>query len=269
VNWTIELVLILIGAGACIGFLSGLLGLGGAILTVPLFVFLLNLQGVPESVVIKLSFGSALLTGFLTASSGNLIHRKRSQIKTSYILIYALSAATAAFFGGLTATHLRPSFLYRAFGIVLVISALAFPFRRVKDECESEPFGWKLVPLGLVIGYSAALVGVGGALFTVLVFGGLFRYCIRHVASLSVLEHMFSAAFACTAYAIGGQGVSGLPPGSVGFVNVPLATLTAAGSIPMALLGARMTYKLPPKWTSIVFSILLILLSLRFLLRSP
>jgi uncharacterized membrane protein YfcA len=267
VNWTIEIILVLIGAGACIGFISGLLGLGGAILTVPLFVFLLNLQNVPEGAVIKLSFGSALLTGFLTASSGNLIHRKRSQFRRSYVLLYALSAAIAAFLGGLTATHLSSSFLYRAFGIVLLISALTFPFRRVKEECESEPFGWKLVPLGLVIGYSAALVGVGGALFTILVFGGLFRYCIRHVASLSVVVHIFGAAFASIAYAIGGRGVVGLPSGSLGYVNVPLACLTALGSIPLAVVGARMTYRLPQKWTSLVFSTILLLLSLRFLLR--
>lgn len=260
-------VLVLALSGSVIGYASGFLGIGGTIFIVPVFDWVaLRTWSNPEH-AIKIAMGSALLVSAGTAFVGFLTHRRYVLVEGRTALPLASCVAVAAFFGGYTASHLRAAVLYRAFAVALLACAAAFVLRteRRRRPIPSSPLTVAL--LGAAIGYLAALVGLGGALFTTLVFVGILGCSVHEVLPVSSLVQTFGATVGCLGFVVGGLHVPGRPSLSLGWVNVPLALSLAVFSVPLASYGARRTHRTSPGAVRIVFAAVLVFLATRFFLR--
>lgn len=266
--FALKLVLFLALSGGLIGYASGFLGIGGTVFIVPVFDWAALQAGAAPEHAIKIAMGSALFVSALTAFVGFLTHRRYVAVARQIALPLSISVAVAAFFGGFTASHLTAPVLYRAFGFALLASAAGFVLRGERDRRAIPRSGPVLVLLGLVIGYLAALVGLGGALFAVLVFAGILGCPIHEVVLVSSLIQTFGATVGCCGFIVGGLGAEGRLPTSLGWVNLPLALSLGIVSVPLAVYGARRTHRTSSRGVRIAFALLLILLSVRFFLKS-
>lgn len=103
-------------AGILIGFLSGLLGLGGGVFAVPLLLFL----GFEPK---KASATSAVFV-FFTSLSGLLGHISKSTVDPGLMLYTGIAAFAGAQLGSrLMVKHIRSSTVLHVFGIVLFLFA--------------------------------------------------------------------------------------------------------------------------------------------------
>lgn len=248
--------LIAAGLAACaaIGALSGFLGIGGGFLLIPLLTFLGRAAGLDDVEAIKHAMGTTLVISSLTALSGYLVHRRAGDTTEPSRLPLAGGVAVGAFVGGSTSARLIGDALYPMFGGALVLSALLFAARREVGRETPLPRGGTAAALGLPIGFAAALVGLGGAVFAGLVLSGILGYPIRRVAAATSLAQTCGAALGAAAFALA----------DFGYVNLPVAAVVLVVTWPAARLGARYTHRVAPRGVRVVYALALLALAAKF-----
>lgn len=265
----IPLFLALVSLTACagIGLVSGFLGIGGGILFVPLFTWFGCRAGLDDVTAIKQAMATSLLLASLTALSGWLVHRRSGTDRDAAAVPLAAGVAAGAFAGArLSAAHLGES-LYPLFGAALVVAAVVMFLRRERGRDDPLPAGAVAAAMGLPIGFVSAVVGLGGAVFTGLVFSGILGHPVRRVAAATSLAQVFGGTLGWIGFAVGGAGAATRAPLSLGYVSVPAALLALALTWPAARLGARLTHRAAPLWARTVYALVLVGLGIRFLVR--
>jgi uncharacterized membrane protein YfcA len=110
---------IAIGAGLSFfgGLASGLLGIGGGLLVVPIMTFAI---GMP----IHLATATSMFTMIFTSISGVVQHYQASHINFESALLLALGAVFGAQVGAYTSKRISSKNLRRVFGIVVIVSGI-------------------------------------------------------------------------------------------------------------------------------------------------
>lgn len=110
------------------GFLSGLLGLGGGVIMLPLLTFV---GGVP----FKLSTGTTLVHIMISGASGALSHFRAGMVDFKAGLILGIAGIAGGFLGSFLSIPLSTHSLNLIF-LFLVVSAIAFLFIPLKFDVE-------------------------------------------------------------------------------------------------------------------------------------
>ena len=111
------LLLLLIGLGA--GILSGLLGIGGGIIIVPLLVYVMKMTQ-QQAQATSLA---ALVSPFF-AGVGAYVYYKKGDLEIMPAVYVAVGMTAGAFFGAQFASHVDGVTLRRAFAVLMVIMAV-------------------------------------------------------------------------------------------------------------------------------------------------
>jgi uncharacterized membrane protein YfcA len=155
-----------------IGVSLGLLGGGGAILTVPVLVYVMGVgmkQAVPMSLVVV----------GLTSLLGVLRHRNAGNVNPGAALAFGPAAILGSLLGTSAALRVSARFQLTVFAVVLLGAATLMLRGRAPDPAAGpgrrKP--WPLIAgLGTGVGFLTGLVGVGGGFLYVpalTLFGGL------------------------------------------------------------------------------------------------
>jgi uncharacterized membrane protein YfcA len=112
---TIQTIIILLLIGIASGVLSGFVGVGGGIIIVPAFIFLLgmnqiNAQGTSLFVLL-------LPIGILAVMN----YWKAGQINWTYGLVVSLAFVVGGYFGSKMALKISPNLVRFIFGIIMVL----------------------------------------------------------------------------------------------------------------------------------------------------
>ncbi len=73
-----------ITAGLGIGFLAGLVGVGGGGMAVPIFAFLFSLQGIADTEVVHLALGTSMASMIITTLGSMRAHYKKRECRLDY-----------------------------------------------------------------------------------------------------------------------------------------------------------------------------------------
>jgi uncharacterized membrane protein YfcA len=115
-----------------------------------------------------------------------------------------------------------------------------------------------------VVGYISSLMGIGGGSLTVptlVAFGATMHAAVGTSAAIGVAI----ALSGTLGFAISGWGVAGLPPLSLGYINLVALVLVAVLAAAFAPLGAALAHRLDPKTLKYVFAVFLVLVGLNML----
>lgn len=240
----------LILLGVVIGLIAGLVGIGGTVLIVPFLIWLFLHINLSLDLAVKTAFGSALLVSAITALTGFLIHRKKVDIKWNLILPLAISVIIGAFCGSTVAHFVKGSYLLIFFITALYVIAfyMLFNFKDTKaPSLELRPVA--IILTGLGTGFFASLVGLGGGLFTIIIFTLFFRQSIHEVVGISTFVQVFGALSGAVGYMVNG------------YVNFLIVLAMLIGGIPSAQFGAKLTHKMEAKLLRRIFGALLFLIA--------
>lgn len=164
-EWTFILVLFLIGF---IGsFISGMVGIGGAIINFPMLLYIPPLLGFAAFTSHQVSGISAVQVFFATIG-GVLVYRKSGYLNKSIILTMGISVLLGSFIGGY-GSHLLPEHgINLVYGILAVIAVALMFLPKKQIEAESININKSLAAvLAFLVGISAGIVGAGGAFLLV------------------------------------------------------------------------------------------------------
>ena len=155
-----------IALGALVGLALGLLGGGGSILTVPIFVYVLGF-GAKEAIAMSLAVVGAVS---LFGAAG---HWRAGNVDLRVALVFGAVAMAGTYLGARLAVFFSGAAQLILFAMVMLLAAWFMFHPRKVDARGPAPAGLGQMPLalivaeGLAVGVLTGLVGVGGGFLIV------------------------------------------------------------------------------------------------------
>lgn len=222
--------------GAFGGFLSGLLGVGGAVVMIPLMLNVPPLFGFGELSMQCIS-GLSIVQVFFASISGLLRQRKNKLVHRKALVSIGSSMVAGSLAGVAISGIVSGRILLVAFGCLALV---AFAMMLFKPPVHSEGVGTEApvsLPLSLAIGLSvgvlSGMVGAGGGFILI----PLMIYLLRLPTKVTIGTSL-GIVFLGSVTAAAGKIVAGQ-------VDWPLALALVAGAVPAAQAGAAASAKLP------------------------
>ncbi len=153
-----------------VGVVLGMLGGGGAILTLPMLVYVVGVEP-------KAAIAMSLFVVGSTSLVASTIHARARRVRWKIGAVFGAAAMTGAFAGGRFARFIPASALLVAFALVMLVTATAMLNGRPEDPGAARPLALaRVLLLGAAVGVVSGLVGAGGGFLIVpalTLFGGL------------------------------------------------------------------------------------------------
>lgn len=261
--WLTGLVVALLMTGIVAGILAGLLGVGGGIVIVPVLFHLFGLLGIDESVRMHLAVGTSLATIIPTSIMSARSHRRRGSLDKAVLGRLVPGVLAGVLIGSLLSGVFSGAVLTGVFATVAILVAInmAIPGSRVALGSQL-PGRIGTAVLGTGIGGLSTLMGIGGGTLSVPLLNAFSTPMHVAVGTGAALGVVISIPGAVT-FLIHGLGVPGLPPGSIGYVNLLGFALIVPATLLTTPYGVRIAHAVNPVRLRQLFALFLALTSVR------
>jgi uncharacterized protein len=252
--------------GIAVGFLAGLLGIGGGMMMVPFLSIILTSKGYPSDYAIKIAVATSLAAIALTSLSSLRAHHRRGAVQWPIVRLLAPGIVLGSLAGAQLAVALPGRVLNVLFAIFVAFSATQMFMNRKPKPTRTLPGSLGTFSVGGLIGLLSSLVGAGGAFISV----PFMTWCnvkIHDAVGTSAALGFPIALAGTLGYIWAGQGVPQMPPGSVGCLYLPGLVIISLASISTAPWGARTAHRMDIRPLKKVFAGVLYILAAYFLLR--
>lgn len=259
-------IIALLITGVGVGFASGLLGIGGCFIMVPIQFWALTSIGVDPTIAIRIAFGTNLAVVLPTAISGAIGHSRKKAVLWKAGIVLGLAGLVGSVVGGYFAAHIPGNILKIGFGLAILAGGIRMLTAK-PPKVEKEPIDNVFVYIlwGFPLGIVSGIIGIGGGVLMVPVMVLAMRFKMHQSVGTSTALMIFTSIGGILSYTVNGLNVSGLPPYSVGYVNILQWILLAGTSVPMAQAGVRVAHKLPAKQLKYVFIAVMIYMGLKMI----
>jgi len=259
------LVAALVVAGAAIGFLAGLFGIGGGAISVPVFYEIFGILGYKPEVAMPLAVGTSLAVIVPTSISSARAHHAKGTVDMALLRVWALPVLVGVLLGAAIARYADPAVFQGVFVAVATVNAA---------KLLTGGKGWRLregLPekrvlriYGAVIGLVSALMGIGGGAVSNLAMT-LHGVPIHRAVSTAAGVGVLIAIPGTLGYIAAGYGRPDLPPDAIGFISLAAFALTIPTSLLTTRLGVTLAHALQRRALETAFGLFLLLVSFRFL----
>ncbi len=250
--------------GLLAGLLSGLLGLGGGVVVVPALLAIFSWEQFSHSNVMQIATATSLATIFITSLMTTWVQSKRKAVQWEVLKWLIPGMVVGALCGIVLGKYLPSHILKTAFAffcLLLGAKMLIDNKKPIIKEAGPRKIN-KLLPflLAVFIGMSSGLLGIGGGVLVIpfLIWYGLE---IPQVSATSAASALPTALAGAISAMVVGWSVTGLPPGSIGFVYWPAALSIGLSSLVAAPLGVMLVHKLPVVVVKRIFGGILLLMA--------
>lgn len=189
-------------------FLSGMLGIGGAIVNYPMLLYIPVLLGFTGLNVYEVS-GVVAVQVFFATLSGVIAYRKGGYLNKSLIVTMGASILIGSFLGGYGSHLLTEEGINLIYGILAVIAAIMmFIPKKGVDEISYDQLQYPkglAAALSFVVGVAAGIVGAGGAFLLVPIMLVVLKIPTRITIATSLAVTFISSIGATTGKIATGQ----------------------------------------------------------------
>ncbi|MFO1315196.1 MAG: sulfite exporter TauE/SafE family protein [Burkholderiales bacterium] len=250
---------IFLAVGAFVGFLAGLLGIGGGFTMVPVLVEVFLHEGFASEHVVPMAIGTSAGTIVFTAFSSARAHHARGAVSWPIVRAMSPGLVAGSLLGPQIASALPAPIMAGLFGVFIWFGA----FRMLRH---SAPVAFRQLPgtpgmlaMGGLIGTVSGMVGIGGAFISV-PFMTRCNVKLHTAVATSAALGMPIALAATIGFMLAGMRKSGLPPYSIGYVYVPALLAIVVTSTLLAPVGARLAHAWPVARLRRAFATMLVVL---------
>ena len=243
--------------GLASGFASGLFGIGGGIVRIPIFIYLLPLFGVAHPVLMHVAVGTSMALVLPSAVAST-----RKQLSLGNLdLAFFRTWAMGIFLGVLIGTALLPlastEILQAIFAAFMVtVGVYEGFFRNRMVIAKSAPRGAVKLAVAAAIGCLAALTGTGGGTLTT---PALQAFSVRLEAAIATASAtgLVTGAVATIGAVVSGWHARDLPAYSVGYVDLAIFAAMMPTILIAAPIGVRAGHWLSEAWLRRIYTVLL------------
>ena len=259
----LELAAVAIGAGVAGGILAGLLGVGGGIVIVPALYFALSLTGMEADIAMKVAVGTSLATIVFTSLASGMGHYRKGAVDMALLKLWGPSILVGVVIGSFVGGYVSGNVLIAVFATVALLVAADMILRKGRADPEPKGFSkpvWAF--FGLLAGSISAMMGIGGGTIGVPLLNFL-GYDIRRAVGTSSVIGFIIGLPGGLIYAYSGWGIEGLPPFSLGYVNLLAAAVIIPLTTSFSQLGVKLAHSIPRRALRLAFGGFLLLTSIR------
>jgi uncharacterized protein len=255
--------------GILVGMLLGLLGGGGSILAVPIFVYIFKLDP-------KLAIATSLVVVGITSLFGSVTHFRTGNVDLRTALLFILGSSAGAY----AAANWLSGFLSGTTQLILfalvMLTASFFMFRG-RREPEASDAPRQLTPgiialtivQGIGVGMVTGLVGVGGGFMIVPALVLLSRIPMRRAVGTSLLVIALNSAAGFAGYISKPELRSAIAETHVGpFALVSLLVIFTAITIAGIFIGSALCKRISQKGLRRGFAVFLIVMGVVILVQN-
>ena len=247
-----------------VGFVAGLFGIGGGLITVPFLFYIFNSFGLDQSYIMHLAVGTSFAIIIPTSSVSVFTHYKFKAVDFDLVKTYGIFVVIGVIFGTLFADQLETKSLILFFSIVIFILGIYLLFMKEKkiNVKIKVRLIYKII-FGFISGFISAPMGIGGAVMNVPILK-FFGYSINKAIGSAAAIGFLIALFGAIGFFIAGSYFEANLPLSLGFINIPAFLIFIPITTFMARIGARTVHRINKNKISKYFGIFLLIIATNF-----
>ena len=247
-----------------VGFVAGLFGIGGGLITVPFLYYIFGTLGIDEEYIMHLAVGTSFAIIIPTSIVSVITHHKFKAVDFDIVKSYGIFVIAGVIFGTIFAASLKTKSLVLFFSIIILFLGIYLILLREKEK--NLILNMKLyskIILGLVVGFVSAPMGIGGAVMNVPILK-FFGYPITKAIGSAAAIGFLIALFGSIGFLISGNYLKSDLPLSIGFLNIPAFLIFIPITTFMARIGARTVHIIDKNKISKYLGIFLLLIAAKF-----
>ncbi len=230
--------------GCVIGFLAGLLGIGGGLLTVPFLTMVLSHLMPSSEHLVHMAIGTAAATIVFTSFASLRAHYKRDAIFWPVWRAIVPGLLIGGMLGAQIAGFMPMLPLAIVFAVFTTVSATQMLLGKSPKASRHLPGKTGLVAAGTFIGTVSGLIGGGGGFLSVPYFIWN-NMPVRNAVATSAAMGFPIALASSLGFVMAGWSVAGRPEYSLGYVYLPAMVAIVLTSMIFAPLGVRAAHHWP------------------------
>lgn len=263
------------GSGLLAGFLTGLVGLGGAFIVVPAVYQVLMADGVASHAAFTSAVATSLAFVLVSSAAAAVSYARKAMIDYRLLALVAGSAALGVWLG--IETLLRGDdriirYFFGAFiwamGLYMVLSKRYkwghghsgdLPSYNILNQTV-------LSVVGIAVGFLVAIFGIGGGGVLAPAIALLFRSDMKRAVATAVGATVPISLYGVSGYWLKGPEVVEGVQMSFGWIYLPALVLLIPGALIAAPIGARVAMRVPQPILVSIVTITMFVIGARFIL---
>jgi uncharacterized membrane protein YfcA len=255
--------------GIIIGLLSGLLGIGGGVVTVPALKYILEYQmGIDSSISMHIAVANSLAIVIFTSSMTALIYYRRNLLNWQIFFQFCPGILIGVLSGTILAGHLHGPYYAQLFAIYLTYISFKMLFLTPKQQHASLQSEFTLKPnasfyfISVLTGFLSAILGIGG--------GTMMTPFFLHLG-LDMLTAIGTSTLICIPIAIIGSISYGIHylhiqiplEHTTGYLYWPAIMAISLASMMTSPLGARLARKIEAAYLKKIFACTMLAIAIK------
>jgi uncharacterized membrane protein YfcA len=265
-DFTLPLVLLVLGLGLLAGFVAGFVGVGGGIVMVPILLELFRSWGVPDNSVVQAAMATSLTVAVFSVSSSIVRHGRQRRILWGLVPYLAPGSMLGGWIAARLAVLLPGLVLQLVLAGMMTLAAVRMLMEKeILDRDDFQVRWWQGLAVGIGVGLVAGMSGLAGGIVLVPALALILGVPTGWLAGTSSAVIVFSALAAALGY-ITSTPPTALGEGFIGYSCLPVAGLLAVAAIPGAQFGAWTNRRTGSLLFRRIFAVLLLIVVVRLVI---
>ena len=250
-----------------VGFVAGLFGIGGGLITVPFLYYIFGSLEIDQAYLMHLAVGTSFAIIIPTSIVSVLTHHKFKAVDFDIVKSYGIFVVIGVIIGTIFAASLKTKSLVLFFSIIIFLLSIYLLLLKEKEKNVIMEIKLHLkIILGFIVGFISAPMGIGGAIMNVPILK-FFGYSINKAIGSAAAIGFLIALFGALGFLISGSFLKTNLPLSIGFLNIPAFLIFILITTFMARIGARTVHKIDKNKISKIFGVFLLVIAVKFMIE--
>jgi uncharacterized membrane protein YfcA len=241
-DWTLIPVFLVIGC--VVGFIAGLLGIGGGMTMIPLLTLIFSYEHFPADDILHIAVATSMATIVFTSISSVRAHNQHGAVLWPIFWKLAPGILIGALVGPQIVSGMSTQLLAGVFGVFASYTATRLLRNKMAKASRELPGAFGLLLVGSAIGVLSSMVGAGGGFISV-PFMTACNVRLHNAVATSAALGLPIALAGTAGFLIAGFRHPGLPPYTVGYIYLPALIAIVSASMLVAPIGVRLAHRWP------------------------
>lgn len=260
----VELFLLL---GLVTGFLSGLFGIGGGFLRIPIFIFVFPLIGIKDTILMHFTVGTSMALIIPTALAASIKQYTQGNLDLNYYWMWGLGILFGALIGILLVPYCSAQ-TYKILFLILVLSVIVYLsfFSETRVISKTAPAGVVKGLTSSLIGLVSTLTGTAGGAITMPILKA-FSVPLKKGIAMASATGLIIGLVGTAGFVFHGLDIPDRPHYSWGYINLMVFCAMTPTVFLGAFLGARVSNQCPERLIKYAFIVLLLIIAANMIFK--